>query len=85
MPLLFQLWVYATPIAYTAELVPTQWRWVYALNPLVSVVQGFRWALLGQGGDWAGALLVALLVTAALVVTGVMYFQRVEDTFADVI
>src|SRR5207249_3268816 len=59
IPLLIQLWLFASPIAYPATLVPEAWRTVYALNPMVGVIEGFRWALLGQGGPTAPQIVVS--------------------------
>jgi ABC-type polysaccharide/polyol phosphate export permease len=82
--LLIQLWLFVSPVAYPSSLVPQTWRPLYALNPLVGVLDGFRWAVLGA--PWPGSeLLLSLGMTAALLVSGVLYFQRVERRFADVI
>lgn len=85
VPFLAQLWLYATPVAYAASLVPAQWRPFYALNPMVGVVEGFRWALIG--GAAAPGLTTAISIGAVcvLLVGGVVYFRRTERTFADVI
>jgi lipopolysaccharide transport system permease protein len=85
LPFLTQFWMFATPIAYPASLVPPQWRALYGLNPMAGVVEAFRWALLG-GPQPPGAM---LLVSSAVVVLGLvaslLYFNRVERSFADVI
>ena len=84
VPFLATLWQYATPIGYSATLIPERWRGLYELNPMTGVVNGFRWALLGVGqidqSVWWSAIVVAVLL-----VTGLLYFKRMEDTFADVI
>ena len=85
LPFLTQLWLFATPVAYPASLLPEQWRWVYALNPMVSVVEGFRWALLGTSVLDARLLAASTFATVLAVVVGVWYFRRLETTFADVI
>lgn len=85
IPFLIQIWLYATPVAYSSSLVPAQWRWLYGLNPMTGVVEGFRWALLGQNEQVVPLLLVSVLVTALLLISGVYYFRRMERTFADVI
>lgn len=86
VPFLVQLWLFASPVAYSADLVPAEWRTVYQLNPMAGVVEGFRWALLGQGGPPpVGAILVSAGVTALVLALGLAYFRRVERTFADVI
>jgi lipopolysaccharide transport system permease protein len=85
IPFLTQLWLFATPIAYPSSLLPEPWRTFYALNPMVGVVEGFRWALLGSGHS-PGPVSAASALTALLVlVTGAFFFRRVERTFADVI
>ena len=85
LPFLTQLWLFATPVAYPASLLPERWRWVYALNPMVSVVEGFRWALLGTSVLDARMLSASIFATVVAVVLGVSYFRRLETTFADVI
>lgn len=84
LPLLTQLWLLATPVAYPSSLVPDAWRTLYGLNPMVSVVDGLRWALLG--GPWPGAtLLTSLAAVSAILVGGAYFFRRIERTFADVV
>lgn len=85
VPFLVQCWLFVTPIAYPSSLLPERWQTVYALNPMVGVVEGFRWALLGTEpapgaiAAVSGAAAVIVLVLAAL------YFRRLERTFADVV
>jgi lipopolysaccharide transport system permease protein len=85
LPFLLQVLLFVSPVAYSTALVPEgPWRIVYGLNPLVSVIQGFRWALLGAAPP--GPLVwPSVLVTAALFVGGLLFFKRMEDSFADVI
>jgi lipopolysaccharide transport system permease protein len=84
LPFVLQVWLFASPVAYSIELVPQEWRLLYGLNPLVGVVQGFRWALFGS--EAPGVLLVlSVLITAVALVFGAMYFRRTEDRFADLI
>lgn len=85
LPFLTQFWLLATPIAYPASMVPDQWRILYSLNPMVGVVEGFRWALLGSGAGTGYSVLVSSLVVCALLVGGLMYFRRMERTFADIV
>jgi lipopolysaccharide transport system permease protein len=85
MPLLVQLWLFASPIAYPSSLVPDDWQWLYAVNPMVGVINGFRWALIGAGEPPGPAMLVSIGVTLVALVTGLAYFRRTERTFADVI
>jgi lipopolysaccharide transport system permease protein len=86
VPFLIQLWLFATPIAYSSSLLSEPWRTVYGLNPMVGVVEGFRWALLGTTNTATGPLLIASSLTAVvLLVSGAFYFRRMEKTFADVV
>lgn len=85
IPLLVQVWLFASPIAYPATLVPEAYRTIYAINPMVSVIQGFRWALLGEGGPSIAQVGVSLASAVALLTAGLIYFRRTEKTFADVI
>ena len=85
VPFLTQFWMYATPIAYPSSLLPEPWRTVYGINPMVGVVEGFRWALLGTNVAPGPILAVSSAVAIALLVTGALYFRRMERTFADVV
>jgi lipopolysaccharide transport system permease protein len=85
IPFLTQFWMFATPIAYSAALIPPAWRWLYSLNPMTGVVEGFRWALLGRQGFSLPHFLVSLTVVLILFVGGLAYFRRMEDSFADTI
>jgi ABC-type polysaccharide/polyol phosphate export systems, permease component len=85
IPFLTQFWMYATPIAYASSLIPAQWQAVYALNPMVGVVEGFRWALLGNVNLDFASLLISTSVVIVLFVGGLIYFRSMEDYFADVI
>jgi len=85
VPFLTQLWLFATPIAYPSSLLPAPWREVYGLNPMVGVVEGFRWALLGGSGAPGPMLMVSGLAALGVLVTGAFYFRRMEKTFADVV
>ncbi len=73
LPFLTQLWLFATPVVYPSSLVPAAWRPVYGLNPMVGVVDGFRWALLGAGSPWA-TLPVSICTAVALVAGGADHF-----------
>ena len=85
VPFLVQFWLFATPIAYPSSLLGEPWRTLYGVNPMVGVVEGFRWALLGA--DTAPGPIIALssLVSLGLLVSGAFYFRRLEKTFADVV
>jgi lipopolysaccharide transport system permease protein len=85
VPFLAQFWMFATPIAYSSSLVPGKWRLLYGLNPMVGVVEGFRWALLGTAPTSLTALFSSLGMVLVLLCGGLIYFRRLESTFADVI
>ena len=85
VPFLTQFWMYVTPIAYPSSLVPEKWRILYGLNPMAGVVEGFRWALLGTPPTPLAALLPSVLIVLLLLFGGLIYFRRLESTFADVI
>ena len=85
IPFIVQAWMYASPIAYSAGLVPTGWmRLVYGLNPLAGVIQGFRWALLGAAPP-DELMLISVIMVFLLLASGLYYFKRMETTFADVV
>jgi lipopolysaccharide transport system permease protein len=85
-PFLTQFWMFITPIAYPASMVPAKWRLLFALNPMTGVVDGFRWALLDNQASAPGSMLVvSCLIAVALLVSGLFYFRRMERQFADMI
>lgn len=83
LPFVTQLWLFATPIAYSTQLVDPAWRGIYALNPMVGVIEGFRWAVFGSSALTLEVAVSSVLSTSALLVGGGWYFRRVERTFAD--
>ena len=85
VPFLAQLWFFATPVVYPTSIVPADWRFVFALNPMVGVVDGFRWALLGTASAPEPTVLISIGAVLVLFAGGLFYFRRVERTFADVI
>lgn len=85
VPFLVQVWLFATPVAYPASLVGEPWRTLYALNPMVGVVEGFRWALLGTDTAPGPLVVVSGLVAVVVLITGALYFRRAEGSFADVV
>ena len=86
VPFVIQLWFFCTPVFYSSlALIPEKWRFVYGLNPMAGVVEGFRWALLGLDPKPGAEIFVSLAAIIVLLVAGVLYFQRVERRFADVI
>ena len=84
IPFFVQLWLFVTPVAYPVTLIPNRWRAVYELNPMTSVVEGVRWALLGTNDNWQH-IAGSLLIVAILLVVGLLYFHRSQSSFADVI
>jgi lipopolysaccharide transport system permease protein len=85
IPFLTQCWMYASPVAYPASLVPENWRLFYNLNPMAGVVEGFRWALLGKQGPDFVVMAVSTVVVALLLVGGLVFFKYLERTFVDVV
>jgi lipopolysaccharide transport system permease protein len=85
IPFLTQLWLFATPIAYPSSLLAEPWRTLYGLNPMVGVVEGFRWALVGTHTAPGPIIIVSSLAAFLLLIGGAFYFRRMEKTFADVV
>lgn len=85
VPFLTQFWMFATPVAYSSSLVPEKWRWAYGLNPMVGVVEGFRWALLGREATMGTSTVVSVGVVFVLLAGGFAFFRRMEASFADVL
>lgn len=85
VPFLTQFWMLATPIAYSSSLMRGHWQVIYGLNPMVGVVEGFRWALLGVNVAPRPMLAVSALSALLLLISGAFYFRRMEKTFADVV
>ena len=85
LPFLTQAWLFASPVAYPLSLVPERWQPLYALNPMVGVIEGFRWAILGTVPFPGWELLLSVCVVAVLLYSGLLYFRRMERTFADVV
>lgn len=85
LPFLVQFWMFASPVAYPSSLVPIKWRWLYGLNPMVGVIEGFRWTLTGHGDPPGILLFASSLVVVTVLVGGLAFFQRMEATIADVV
>ena len=86
VPFFIQAWMFITPVVYPASLIKDGfWQAVYALNPMVGVIEGFRWALLGTDTAPGPMIIVSFVVATALIVSGAFYFRRMEKTFADVV
>ena len=85
VPFLAQAWMFATPIVYPSSMIPEAWRWLYGLNPMAGVVEGFRWALLGTNILHLPLILVSASVVVIALVGGLYYFKRMEKMFADLV
>ena len=85
LPFLVQIWMYASPIVYPLSMVPEEWRWLYSLNPMVGVIEGFRWALLGKEQPDFTAMMISGVVIAMALFLGLIFFKKHERSFADII
>lgn len=85
VPFLTQAWFFATPIAYSSNLLSEPWKTIYGINPMAGVVEGFRWALLGTDTAPGPMIIVSSIVAVILLVSGAIYFRRMERDFADVV
>jgi lipopolysaccharide transport system permease protein len=85
LPFLLQIWMFATPVVYPLSLVPDQYKWIYSLNPMVGVVEGFRWAVYGSGLPDIAMFGFSFVLISALLFGGLVFFKRMERSFADVI
>lgn len=83
IPFVVQFWMLASPVAYPSSLVPARWRWLYGLNPMAGVIDGFRWALTGHGSAPGPQMAVSAAVVLVVLAGGLLFFQRVEGTVAD--
>ena len=84
LPFLIQFWLFASPVVYPSNLLPEPYRWIYGLNPMAGVIEGFRWALLGTNPPSA-MIAFSVVIVMVLLVSGAYYFKRMEKTFADVV
>jgi len=85
MPLLIQVWMFASPIVYPSSMIPQEWQGLYNINPMVGVINGFRWALVGTAAPDPVFLALNVLTIAVFLVFGMAYFNRMANTFADII
>lgn len=85
LPFLIQVWMFVSPLAYSSSLIPEKWSWVYKLNPMVGIIDGFRWAIFGTIDFPAGSLAYSLFVSLLVFSGGMIIFRRLERSFADVI
>lgn len=85
-PFILQLGLYVSPVGFSSAIVPEQWRLLYSLNPMVGIIDGFRWALLaGESPLYWPSLLISIILTLFLLISGTMYFRKTERSFADLI
>jgi homopolymeric O-antigen transport system permease protein len=84
LPFITQVWLFATPVAYPSSLLPEPWRTIYGINPMVGVIEGFRWVLLGTNPP-GPMIAVSAVISILLLITGAFYFRRMEKTFADIV
>lgn len=85
IPFLVQIWMYASPIVYPTSIIPKAWRPYYSLNPIAAVADGFRWGLLGKPTPDLQEIVLGSVVTLVMLVSGLIFFKRLERTFADVV
>jgi len=85
VPFLIQIWMYASPVVYPVSIVPHKWQWVLGLNPMAGVIEGFRWALLGQQAPGMSVLVASVVAGTLLLAGGLAYFRKGERYFADII
>jgi lipopolysaccharide transport system permease protein len=85
LPFVVQFWMLASPVAYPSSLVPAKWQWLYGLNPMAGVIEGFRWSLTGHGQPPNELMLASSLAVMVILVGGLMFFQRMEGTVADLV
>jgi len=85
VPFLVQFWMFGSPVAYPSSLVPAKWRWLYGLNPMAGVIEGFRWALTGHGEPPGMLLAASSAAVVLLVLSGLVYYHAMEGTIADVV
>jgi len=85
VPFITQLWMYTSPVAYSTSLIPEKWQWLYGLNPMVGVIEGFRWALLSKGAPDPVMMSVSTVIVLIILVGGIYYFRKTEQTFSDII
>jgi homopolymeric O-antigen transport system permease protein len=85
IPFLIQFLMYASPVAYAVSVVPEQWRALYSLNPMVGVIEGFRWGLLGKANPDFYAMAVSTMGVLIILIGGLLFFKQMERTFADIV
>src|SRR5262249_30448609 len=85
VPFIVQLWMFASPVAYPITSVPESWRFLYSLNPLVGVIEGFRWALFARSTPQWNAMALTVVIVSLMIWTGLAYFSRTERVLVDIL
>jgi lipopolysaccharide transport system permease protein len=85
VPFVIQIWMFVSPVVYPVSVVPARWRWLYGLNPMAGVIEGFRWSLTGHGQPPTSLLAVSASAILVVLVGGLIFFRRMEGTIADVV
>jgi lipopolysaccharide transport system permease protein len=85
VPFLVQFWMFASPVAYPSSLVPERWQWLYGLNPMAGVIEGFRWALTGQGLPPGPMMVASATGVVVVLISGLVYYRAMEGSIADVV
>jgi lipopolysaccharide transport system permease protein len=85
IPFLIQIWMFASPVAYPLSVVPEKWRLLYTLNPMAGVIEGFRWALTGSPHPPLFPIILSMIIVMGLLFGGILFFKRMEETFADIV
>ncbi len=85
VPFIAQLWMYTSPVAYSTSLIPEKWQWLYGLNPMVGVIEGFRWALLSKDMPNIEMMSISTGIVLIILLGGIYYFRKMEQTFSDII
>ncbi|MBX2852046.1 MAG: ABC transporter permease [Phycisphaeraceae bacterium] len=86
IPFVVQFGLYISPVGFQSGVVPEQWRWVYSLNPMVGVIDGFRWAILGgEHTVYMPGMVISIVLVIAMIYSGIWFFRKTEKTFADII
>jgi lipopolysaccharide transport system permease protein len=83
IPFIVQIGLYVTPVGFSSSIVPTKWKFLYSLNPMVGVVDGFRWCIIGEEALYFPGLLLSLVITLGFLLLGIWYFRKTEKSFAD--
>jgi lipopolysaccharide transport system permease protein len=85
LPFLLQIWMYASPVVYPLSMIPEKWATLYSLNPMVGIIEGFRWAILSDYSFNPSSLLISLIIVPLLLISGVIWFRQCERQFADIL